>query len=132
MAPSPSETDRLSMTEIGTRDDREDAAISALWKVADSAPERLIMTTPVAPCDTAVRMACSKRPGEGAAVDGRTDDAEQRAQNSAVVNCSRSTYSSSPKRMKRGTTSMPRERTTSSGRSQELSVMIRTLATDAG
>ena len=61
-------------------------------------------------------------PVTGAAVDGSSGDAAQRAQNSAVVSCSRSTSSSSPKRMLSGTISMPHVPARSSGRSQELSV----------
>ena len=63
---------------------------------------------------------------------GSVGDAAHRAQNSAVVSSSRSTSSSSPKRIVSGTISMPSRCTTSSGRSQALSVTMPTCPLTSG
>ena len=102
------------------------AASSALCIVADKAPEIVTTRIAVAPRSARRRYDSSNRPGDGAAVEGSSGDAAHRAQNSAVVSCSRSTSSSSPKRMLRGTTSMPHFSARSSGRSHELSVTMPT------
>jgi hypothetical protein len=94
--------------------------------VADSLDERLMHTTPSAPSEAARRNASSKAPAEGAAVSGRTAEVAQRAQNSFGERSRRSTNSSSPKRIVRGTISISYSTERSSGRSQLLSVTTRT------
>ena len=108
---------RFRATPSGCRRRRHDAVVgdrlgasSALWNVADSAPDKVIATMWSEPAAARRRYACSNRPGDGAAVEGSVGDALQRAQNSAMDSSSRSTSSSSPKRIDSGTTSIPRRR----------------------
>ena len=106
MVPRPRLTDLESTARTGSSPARALAAVSAAWMVADSLDDRLMHTTPVAPAAAASRKACSKAPGEGAAVDGSTAEAADWAQKADGVRSRPSTNSSSPKRMDRGTTVM--------------------------
>ena len=101
-------------------------ALCLLCLIMDGFDERLMHTTAVAPSEAARRYACSKAPGDGAAVSGRTGDAATRRQNSLGLRSRRSTNSSFPKRMVSGTTSMLRAFVSASARSQALSVTILT------
>src|SRR5437660_560233 len=124
--PRPMVTLLESTTRMGTWPSRLRAPIWAAWPVAESLEDRLMQTMPSAPRSVARRNAVSKAPGEGAAVSGRTGEEWQRAQNSLGERSRRSTSSSPPKRMVYGTTSMSSSVTRSFGRSQLLSVTIRT------
>ena len=84
-------------------------------------------TMPVAPLACSSRNFFSKAPADGAAVSGRSLECSRRCQNSSVLSSSRSTSSSSPKRMVSGTISMRSASTSGCGRSQLLSVTTRIL-----
>ena len=80
IVPRPRLTDLESTARTGSSPATALAAVSAAWMVADSLDDRLMHTTPLAPAAAASRKACSKAPGEGAAVDGSTAEAADLAQ----------------------------------------------------
>ena len=122
--PSPSDTVRLSTMRTSRSVDGAGGELGALHRRRQGAGDRDDEDAGGAPFgEAAVRLLEPAR-ATGAAVDGSSGEAAQRAQNSAVVSSSRSVSSSSPKRMLSGTTSMPHFSTRSSGRSQELSVTM--------
>ena len=92
----------------------------------ESRDDRLMQSTPSAPASPSARNRSSNAPGAGAAVSGSTGEVATLRQNSAFDSSTRSTNSSSPKRIVRGTISMPSASARAWGRSQELSVTIRT------
>ena len=122
--PKPRVTVRLSITVTSIRSATARAAASAASMVADNEPLKTTVTTPERPSVAACRYISSKAPGEGAAVDGNSSDISQRSQKESVDNSKRSTNSSEPNRILRGTIPMSRSSTMSCGRSQELSVII--------
>lgn len=132
MVPSPIVHDWLSTTAMLISSATARDASSALWIVAESPPLRLITTMPVAPSAMSARYSCSNNPGGGAAVSGRTADAADLAQNSFTVRSRRSMNSSAPKRMESGTMMMPNSSASAWGRSQALSVTIRTVTSRKG
>ncbi len=90
----------------------------------DTLEEMVRQRTPSAPSSAACWKAAWKAPGEGAAVWGRSPLPRQRSQNSAEVSWRRSSNSSVPKRMVSGTTVTLCSLTSSSVRSQALSVTM--------
>ena len=123
--PSPIEAARLSTMRMGTPSWATSAPCSAACLVADNSADKVITRIPVAPSAANFLNASAKAPGAGAAVCGRTGDAEQRAQNSVGVSEARSTNSSSPKLKVSGTKVMPNSSTRDCGRSQAESVTMR-------
>src|SRR5437763_2723547 len=123
--PRPMVTESESTVRTGISPWTDLAAIWADWPVAESCEEMVMHTTPSAPAAAARRYASSKAPADGADVSGRTGEVAHRAQNSLGERSRRSTSSSPPKRMVRGTMSMSSSATRSAGRSQLLSVTTR-------
>ena len=125
--PRPEVIERESTTRT-SRSPR--SALAAFWAdciVADRSEERLMQTTASAPASCWRRKAASNLPGAGAAVSGSTARRRPASRRSAsTLSSVRSSNSSSPKRIDRGTTSMPWAATSSSVRSQLLSVTMRT------
>ena len=126
--PRAAETRPLSTTRTGMPAVNCSAARVADCRVALILEEMQTTTMPSAPLETRRANACWKRPTEGAAVSGSTEPVVRRRQNSSPLSSSRSTNSSSPKRMVRGTTSMRCWARASSGRSQEESVTMRIIS----
>ena len=114
-----------STTRTGRRPSRSRAALRAASMVADSFDDRLTHTTPFAPSSAMRSKARTNAPGDGADVSGSWSLPATRDQNSLVVSSTRSTSSSEPKRMLSGTMPMPSSASSSSGRSQALSVTRR-------
>ena len=85
-------------------------------------------STPAHPASRASRNACSKAPGDGAAVAGMSGPVMTRSQNSLLDSSSRSTSSSAPKRIVSGTTRTSRSSVVAGIRSQALSVTTWMLA----
>ena len=78
------------------------------------------------------RKRSSNAPGDGAAVSGSTGEVATLRQNSSLESSTRSTNSSSPKRIVSGTISMPSASARACGRSQALSVTMRTATRPPG
>ena len=116
-----------SITCTGTSPDTAAAATWAACIVAERCDERLMHTMPVAPRACSSRNLASNAPADGAAVSGSSLECSSRCQNSSVLSSTRSTSSSSPKRMVSGTISMRSASTSGCGRSQLLSVTTRML-----
>ena len=95
-----------STIETGHNPSSALAATCADCIVADSFADRLMQTIPSAPSSAKRRNVSSNAPTDGAAVSGSTVDASSLRQNSSVLSSLRSTYSSSPKRIVSGTTSI--------------------------
>ena len=115
-----------STISIGHRPSSALAATCADCIVAERCADRFTHTIPSAPSSCSARNVSSNAPTDGAEVSGSTGDDPSWRQNSSEVSSLRSTYSRSPKRMVRGTTSMPSSSHSSGGRSQALSVTTRT------
>ena len=94
--------------------------------MADTLEEMARQRTESAPSSAACWKAAMKAPGAGAAVSGRAPLPLVRSQNSSGESWRRSSNSSAPKRMVKGTTSTFSFEASSSLRSQALSVTIRT------